>query len=72
MDWEYPGALDRGGTVNDKKNFADFCVEFKATVAARGGKRYLLTMATGAGAYGRQGGLMERCPAGPIAGYRCR
>ena len=71
MDWEYPGALDRGGTVNDKKNFADFCVEFKATVAARGGKRYLLTMATGAGAYGRQGGLRERCPAGPIAGYRC-
>jgi hypothetical protein len=34
MDWEYPGALDRGGTVNDKKNFADFCVEFKATVAS--------------------------------------
>ena len=67
MDWEYPGALDRGGTVNDKKNFADFCVEFKATVAARGGKRYLLTMATGAGAYGRQGALGERCAAGAEA-----
>ena len=55
MDWEYPGALDRGGTVNDKTNFADFCVEFKAEVARRGGKQYLLTMATGAAAYGRQG-----------------
>jgi hypothetical protein len=55
LDWEYPGALDRGGTVNDKTNFADFCAEFKAEVARRGGKQYLLTMATGAAAYGRQG-----------------
>lgn len=54
VDWEYPGALDRGGTVNDKVNFAAFCREYKAEMARRG-KNYLLTMATGAGAYGYAG-----------------
>ena len=58
IDWEYPGALDRGGTIDDKQNYADFCFEFKAEVARRGGKQYLLTMAVAAGAYGRSGGWM--------------
>ena len=56
IDWEYPGALDRGGTVADKANLAAFCKEYKLAAAAAG-KPYLLTMATGAGAYGYAGGL---------------
>jgi chitinase len=54
IDWEYPGDLTRGGTTEDKVNLAAFCREFKAAAAKRG-KSYLLTMATGASANGWKG-----------------
>ncbi|XP_018495001.1 endochitinase [Galendromus occidentalis] len=30
LDWEYPGAFDRGGTVKDKENFLDLVREMKS------------------------------------------
>ena len=54
LDWEYPGATDRGGTAADKANLAAFARDFKAAVALSG-KGYLLTMAVGASANGWAG-----------------
>lgn len=54
IDWEYPGDLNRGGTVQDKRNLGLFFREFRAEQRRRG-RRYLLTMSTAATAAGRAG-----------------
>lgn len=54
IDWEYPGDLNRGGTVNDRRNLAFFLQEFQAANARRQ-RRLMLTMSVAAGAAGRTG-----------------
>lgn len=40
IDWEYPGAEDRGGRPEDTENFVDLCREMKAAF----GRRYGLSV----------------------------
>lgn len=71
IDWEYPGALDRGGSLDDKVNYANFVREFQEEKVRRG-KNYLLSMATGAGAYGYQGAAGFAVGAGCSLGIASR
>ena len=42
LDWEYPGATDRGGQESDKMNVVHLCGELRSLFARKG---WLLTMA---------------------------
>ncbi len=47
LDWEYPGAADRGGTYADKDNYLSLVRELRAAFDAVGpvGQRWELTAA---------------------------
>jgi chitinase len=53
LDWEYPGASERGGTPSDKRNFTALLDEFRSAIRmeaqATGRAELLLTIAAPAG-----------------------
>ena len=59
IDWEYPGASDRGGQWTDRAGLVEFVKEYKYLTNQAGKGNLQLMFAVGAGPYGYQGTLLS-------------
>eukprot|EP00887_Chlorella_sp_A99_P002354 scaffold10.g2354.t1 len=55
LDWEYPGAADRGGRSTDKSGLVALVRELRAAATAAGRPTFLVTMAVASCPYGCDG-----------------